>query len=215
MISELTEPLNSLDWNDTSAVNATSSKLLDTLATNRALLRDLVEQVPGNERLCELSEHYDILDKLVLHDDPSGFRLRLHVFLPGYFDRPHNHRWTYTSRILRGSYQHTLYGLDNNLDENTDITALQPYMVRTEKAGDSYTLHHGMIHAAVAEPHTATLIVRGPAMKERFLVADRTTGESWWQYGAARESKQDAQNKLMSGERMSQTLRELAEYGII
>ena len=118
MISELTEPLNGLDWNDTSAVNATSSKLLDTVATNRALLRDLVEQVPGNERLCELSEHYDILDKLLLHDDPSGFRLRLHVFLPGYFDRPHNHRWTYTSRILRGSYQHTLYGMDNNLDES-------------------------------------------------------------------------------------------------
>ena len=118
MISELTEPLNGLDWNDTDTVNTASSKLLDTLATDRALLRPLVEQVPGNERLCELSEHYDILDKLLLHDDPSGFRLRLHVFLPGYFDRPHNHRWTYTSRILRGSYQHTLYGMDNNLDES-------------------------------------------------------------------------------------------------
>jgi hypothetical protein len=162
MISELTKPLHSLNWDDTPAVDAATSKVLAALADDRDLLQRLAHQVPQDDHLSGLSEHYDILDKLVLHDDPTGWRIRLHVFLPGYYDRPHNHRWTYSSRILRGSYHHTLYGLDDILDEAMDVSALQPYMVRTETAADSYTLHHRMIHAAVAEPHTVTLIVRGP-----------------------------------------------------
>ena len=36
-----------------------------------------------------------------------------------------------------------------------------------------------------AEPHTVSLIIRGPAVKDRFLVMDRKTGQSWWQYGAS------------------------------
>lgn len=210
----LIQPLQGLDWNDTPRVEATSHKLLGALADDRALLRHLVAQVPTSERLSALSEHYDILDKLVLHDDEDGWRLRLHVFLPGHFDRPHNHRWTYSSRILTGSYQHTLYGLDDNLDDTIDVSSLHPYMVRTEEAGDSYTLHHGMIHAAVAQDYTVTLIVRGPAMKERFLVADRETGESWWQYGAAVESAEEADKKRMTEAQILACQRRLEELNV-
>ncbi|MFI9580475.1 hypothetical protein ACIHCQ_01165 [Streptomyces sp. NPDC052236] len=215
MIGELTKPLHNLNWDDTPAVEAATSNVLATLADDGDLLRRLAHLVPQDEHLSRLSEHYDILDKLVLHDDPAGWRLRLHVFLPGHFDRPHNHRWTYSSRILRGSYQHTLYGLDDILDEGMEVAALQPYMVRTETAGDSYTLHHRMIHAAVAEPHTVTLIVRGPALKDGFLVSDRDTGKAWWQYGAAKESRNEAEKKRMSQARVNQVLSDLAEQGII
>jgi len=77
--------------------------LLDNFpGTDRALLGRLANHITENPALAGLCEHYDILDKLVLHDDPSGWRLRLHVFLDGYFDRLHNHRWTYASRILPG-----------------------------------------------------------------------------------------------------------------
>jgi predicted metal-dependent enzyme (double-stranded beta helix superfamily) len=93
-----------IDWKDLAAVAAASDKLLTALDSNRTTLRELTERAFGNPELLHLCEHYDILDKIVLHDDPSGWRLRLHVFLPGYFDRPHNHRWTYSSRILHGSY---------------------------------------------------------------------------------------------------------------
>lgn len=71
-----------------------------------------------------LCEHYDILDKIVPHDDHRGWPLRLHVFFPDYFDRPHNHRWTYSSHILRGSYPHTRYGTEDQLgNEDIDVTA--------------------------------------------------------------------------------------------
>ncbi|MFE7976347.1 hypothetical protein [Streptomyces shenzhenensis] len=92
MTGELTKPLHSLNWEDTPAVEAATSKVLTTLADDGDLLRRLVHQVLQDEHLSRLSEHYDILDKVILHDDPAGWRLRLHVFLPGYYDRPHNHR---------------------------------------------------------------------------------------------------------------------------
>ena len=121
----------------------------------------------------------------MLHDDPSGVRVRLHVFLPGYFDRPHNHRWSYASTILRGQYRHYLFG---DAELGRDGRPGQPHgrsWCAHEQAGNAYALHHTMVHAVVAEPYTVSLVIRGPAVKDRFLVMDRKTGESWWQYGAS------------------------------
>lgn len=101
---DLFAEFTSVDWNNLAAVAAASDKLLIALNAQRGVLRELAEHAIGSPDLLVLCEHYDILDKIVLHDDPAGWRLRLHVFLPGCFDRPHNHRWTYSSRILYGSY---------------------------------------------------------------------------------------------------------------
>jgi predicted metal-dependent enzyme (double-stranded beta helix superfamily) len=208
---------SALDWNDLDAVTAVSNTLLTALDTDRTLLRELTERAIDDPDLLLLCEHYDILDKLVLHDDPAGWRLRLHVFLPGYFDRPHNHRWTYSSRILHGSYSHTLYGTDAQLDhsDEIDVAALEPQMVRTESTGDFYTLHHAMIHSVIAEPYTTSLIARGPAIKDRFLVTDRVTGQAWWQYGAADESPDEAARKRMNSSQASACLQHLTELGVL
>jgi hypothetical protein len=172
-------------------------------------LRDL----PRTPELLALAEHYDILDKIVLWDDATGFRVRLHVFLPGYFDRPHNHRWSYASTILRGQYRHYLFG-NVELDEDVLPRDLEAVMVRQEKVGDTYALHHSMIHAVVAEPFTVSLVVRGAAVKDRFLVMDRRTGESWWQYGAKQESAEDAEQKRMSVERFREIRSQLDEWDV-
>ena len=202
-------PLQGLDWNDTAKVEHATATLLDTLADDRALLRDAARAALQTPRLAALCEHYDILDKLVLHDDATGFRVRLHLFLPGHYDRPHNHRWTYSARLLAGSYVHTLYGTDDGFDETTDVSQLQPRMVRTEHTGSTYTLHHSMVHAAVAEPHTVSLIVRGPAVKDRFLVTDRSTGKVWWQSGASLETPEEAAAKAMSPAQIDATINKL------
>jgi predicted metal-dependent enzyme (double-stranded beta helix superfamily) len=205
---------SAVDWDDLTAVTAVSDTLLTALDADRTLLRELTERAIDDPDLLLLCEHYDILDKLVLHDDPTGWRL--HVFLPGYFDRPHNHRWTYSSRILRGSYTHTLYGTDDQLsDGEIDVMALQPRMVRTESAGDFYTLHHTMLHSVTAEPYTTSLIARGPAVKDRFLVTDRVTGQAWWQYGAATESSDEATRKRMNISQASACLQRLTELGVL
>ena len=49
---------------------------------------------------------------------------------------------------------------------------------------------------------TVSLVLRGPAVKDRFLVMDRKTGESWWQYGARQESADNAEQKRMSVKRL-------------
>lgn len=191
-------PLTGLDWTDLTAVTAASTKVLDQLAANRPLLGELTAAVIDDPHLAGLCEHYDILDKIVLHDDQTGWRLRLHVFLDGYFDRPHNHRWTYTSRILTGSYTHVLYGSDQEFTDEADVAALSPRLVRVEEPGDTYTLHHSMIHSVTAHGETVTLIVRGPAVKDRFVVTDRTTGKAWWQHGTATETPEAAAAKRMT-----------------
>jgi hypothetical protein len=191
-------PLAGLDWNDLAAVTAASTGVLDQLSADRPLLGELTAAVVDNPHLAGLCEHYDILDKIVLHDNPDGWRLRLHVFLDGYFDRPHNHRWTYTSRILSGSYTHVLYGTDQDFTDEVDVAALTPRLVRIEEPGDTYTLHHSMIHSVTAQGEAVTLIVRGPAVKDRFVVTDRATGKAWWQYGAATENPEAAAAKRMT-----------------
>ncbi|MGH3755928.1 MAG: hypothetical protein ACRDRP_25260 [Pseudonocardiaceae bacterium] len=209
---------SAVDWNDLTAVTAVSHPLLTAIDNDRTLLRELTERAIDDPDLLLLCEHYDILDKLVLHDDSTGWRLRLHVFLPGYFDRPHNHRWTYSSRILHGSYSHTLYGTDDQLGDDSgevDVVALRPRMVRTERAGDFYTLQHTMIHSVTAEPYTTSLIMRGPAIKDRFLVTDRVTGQVWWQYGATAESPDEAARKRMNMSQARACLQHLTELGVL
>ena len=213
MMETIIEPLRSLEWEDTDAVEAATVKALAMLTSQPRMLRDLLLDLPERPDLLGLCEHYDILDKIVLHDDPSGVRVRLHVFLPGYFDRPHNHRWSYASTILRGQYRHYLFG-DADLDETIDPTSLKALMVRDEQPGSTYALHHTMVHAVVAEPYTVSLVIRGPAVKDRFLVMDRKTGQSWWQYGANQEPAYDAEQKRMSVERLAELTTSLREWDL-
>lgn len=206
--------LRSLDWEDIDGSESATSKALESLATNRDILRDTLRALPDQPELFALCEHYDILDKIVLYaDEQSGIRLRLHVFLPGYFDRPHNHRWSYASRILRGEYRHYLYG-DVVPDESLTPEALRPVQVRQEYIGASYALHHTMVHAVVAEPYSVSLVVRGPAVKNRFFVMDRKTGMSWWQYGASQEPAEESALKRMTRARLDELWARLDEWGL-
>lgn len=214
-MDDLLAEISKLDWNNLPAVTAASDTLLTRLDIERDLLRGLVDGALADPNLLRLCEHYDILDKIVIHDDPTGWRLRLHIFLPGYFDRPHNHRWSYVSRILHGSYTHTLYGTEDLLGDTFNPDALLPRMVRTEQPGDTYTLHHTMIHSVVAQPYTTSLIVRGPAVKDRFVVTDRHTGQAWWQYGAASEDPTEAARKRMTPDQATACVRHLTELGLL
>jgi len=207
------EPLRSLDWEDIDAVENATRKTLTALTEDGAPLWDALSTLPERPELLRLCEHYDILDKIVLHVDESGVRLRMHIFWPGYYDRPHNHRWSYASTILRGQYRHYLFG-DAEVNETTEPSSLKALIVRQEQVGNAYALHHTMVHAVVAEPFTVSLVIRGPAVKDRFLVMDRKTGQSWWQYGAAQEPAEDAARKRMSVERFRELRGQLDEWGV-
>ncbi|RMI33721.1 hypothetical protein EBN03_10760 [Nocardia stercoris] len=203
-----------IDWNDIDEVETKCRSALDMLATDPAAIRQRLLDLPNRPDLMKLCEHYDILDKVVLHNDTyTGVRIRLHIFLPGYFDRPHNHRWSYASRILRGHYRHYLFG-NTELDEQVEPAKLPVLHVREEPVGTTYALHHSMVHAVVAEPYSASLVVRGPAVKDKFLVMDRQTGEAWWQYGANSEPEIDAKRKAMTRARFAEVTGWMQEWGL-
>jgi hypothetical protein len=207
------EPLRSLNWEDIDAVAAATRKTLAALTEDPEPVRAALLDLPERPDLLMLCEHYDILDKIVLHDDPSGLRVRLHVFLPGYFDRPHNHRWSYASTIMRGQYRHYLFG-DVEPEDSIDPGSLRAIMVRDEPPGSTYALHHAMVHAVVAEPYTVSLVIRGPAVKDRFWVMDRKTGQNWCQYGAGQEPASDAARKRMSPGRLADLTASLRQWNL-
>jgi len=119
-----------------------------------------------------------------------------------------------TGLILHGGYRHSLYGARADLDEQVDVTSLEPLLIRDERPGDTYSLHHTMVHAVVAEPYTVSLILRGPPAKKRFLVMDRNTREAWWQYGAADEDEETAAAKRLSSDRLAELRDRLHELGV-
>jgi len=57
-------------------------------------------------------------------------------------------------------------------------------------------------------------VIRGPAVKDRFLVMDRKTSKIWWQYGASRESSSDAARKRISAARLAELTTKLHQWGL-
>ncbi|KDA40520.1 hypothetical protein E0F15_22700 [Frankia sp. B2] len=212
-MNEIIKPLRGLDWDDLDAVESGTRKALAQVAEDPEAVREALLRLPTRPELLALCEHYDILDKIVLYQDDAGVRVRLHVFLPGYFDRPHNHRWSYASLVLRGEYRHHLFG-NVDVDDAPAPDALKALVVRPEPVGSSYALHHSMVHAVVAEPFTVSLVIRGPAVKDRFLVMDRKTGERWWQFGAAQETAAEAARKRLTRDRLDELTTSLREWDL-
>nr|WSX75838.1 hypothetical protein OH826_19460 [Streptomyces sp. NBC_00899] len=195
--------MEGLDWDDMAAVSAACHAAFASLTSDRwALLADLTSRVPADPHLAGMCEHYDFMDKVVIHDDPAGYRIRVHRFLPGYFDRPHNHRWSFGAFILTGSYQHLQYGADTDF-ENATPDSLQVLCSRTEQAGDWYVLHHTAVHSVAAEPGTLSLVLRGPAAKARFRILDAPANTSFHVRGAADETPAERAAKTMPPYRLT------------
>ncbi|GAA1408469.1 hypothetical protein [Catellatospora coxensis] len=195
--------LTALDWNDTSSILAGCTTLFDAVASEPDLLPALVQRLPGDAHLAAMCERYDFLDKLVLADLPHpGIRVRLHRYRDGYFDRPHNHRWNFASNILRGQYRHRVFGRDDAFTEDLDPDTLVPIHERIERPGDCYVLHHTSVHTVQAQADTLSLLVRGPATKDRFLILDREQHRFFWVYGQAAETPQERAAKQMTADQL-------------
>lgn len=196
-----------LDWDDLPAVAEACRTSFEALIDDRwAVLARLLRRLPDSPRLSEMCETYDFLDKLVVHDDARhGYRVRLHRFRPGHFDRPHHHRWSFGSMILTGAYRHVHYGSDDGFEDATS-GSLRPLQVRTERAGDWYVLHHTAVHSVAATPGTLSLVLRGPAAKSRFRIIDTTGGSSFHVRGAQDESAEERAAKRMPPDRLTATV---------
>lgn len=211
MSDSLSELSRRTDWEDLAQVSDRSRSVFSELLHEGGLARAL-NDLRTDEHLRGMCERYDFLDKLVLFDDRStSVRVRLHLFRAGYYDRPHNHRWSFASRILRGQYVHRLYGREDVILDAEGDADLEPIMERVERDGDEYVLHHNSVHAVQADEDTISLVLRGPSSKERFLIRDLQTGGSFWVHGAADESPQTRAQKVMQPAVLDATINRVVE----
>jgi len=199
-ITSIIKSLEKLDWKNLEKVAKHNRKLLEHLLNNREIISLFLKNVLRDEALTSLAEHYDFFDKIVLYADKKGrFRIRLHIFSgnPSTKFRPHCHRWVYSSVILRESYNHFIYGTEDQINENTDIKDLKPIIIQKEKTSSIYTLNHNVFHSIETKPDTVSIIIRGPALKDRFLIIDKKTNKKWWEYGRESETIEEIKRKSM------------------
>lgn len=186
-------------------------------------LRQLVLDVPNNKELFSDSTHYERVDKLVLwNSDDKAMQIRLHVYAnqpcsrkaPNLADisEAHNHRWSFSTRILSGGYFHTIYRMDVL---ETGKHHLVPIMVRHEGVGSCYALHHSQYHSIIEEPNTVSLIVRGPLEKSSFQVVTENEGEIQPKDSLALQTPEEKKQKIMTPEDYQKVLDHLLFLKII
>ncbi|MBU2592875.1 hypothetical protein KKD61_05505 [Patescibacteria group bacterium] len=197
-IKSVIKSLEKLDWENLEKVANHNRKLLEYLFNNREIISLFLKNVLKDNTLISLTEHYDFFDKIVLYADKKGrFRIRLHIFSgdPSTKYRPHCHRWIYSSVILRGGYKHFIYGTEDEINESTNIKDIKPIIIHEEKIGSIYTLNHKVFHSIETQPNAVTTIIRGPALKDRFLIIDKKTNKRWHEYGRESETIEEIKRK--------------------
>lgn len=201
----------SFDWAAFDTAGQDSRDVLSEIASDRAALRALVLAVVRDEHLLPLCEKVRDFKYMVLYDAlDRGFRLRLHRFSEGQEDQPHNHRYSFSSFILKGSYSHTLYEVadetaspgaqpcwelrqppgtsDGDPLPRLPMTRLSPLMTQTQGAGSAYSLNHTTFHATALPAQNAySLFLRGPAEKPSAVFLDPAKRAYRWKFGRSHE----------------------------
>jgi len=216
-----------VDWTDLDRATAVTDALLHELAADKDALRMLVDRPAEDDDLLAQCECHRLLDKIVLYDGlDRGFRVRLHISTSDHLDRPHDHRFSFSSLILAGSYKQVRHRIVGEVPDSVapgiqeDHQAVpiearvEPEFATTERVGSFYSIHHSVIHTTIMEDDTVSLFIRGPAEKERSLITDRDTGKLWWRYGAKGESPERRAQKVMDLSKFEMRRRKLEVLGI-
>ena len=72
-----------------------------------------------------------------------------------------------------------------------------------------------MIHTAIAEPNTVSLMVRGPAVKERMRMINMETNQVRWKVGRQQQTERETERVRMSEARYARLLAQLESCSVI
>lgn len=195
------DTLPRLDWTDLRAVHQVTAPVLKALARDPSALRAHLDRAAGDPRLFALFERHQLLDYFVLADEPErNFRARLHLHTPVHKERPHNHRFAFTTFVMRGRYRHMWNVAGRPLNDLGSPRELQTIYETVEQAGSCYTISAEAIHTTYTLPGSVSLIIRGPTCMERSIIADRETDAITWRYGREQESPERRRKVTMSRE---------------
>jgi hypothetical protein len=201
-------------------------------------LGKLVRRSFEDQNLRVRHESHQLLDYLVLYEHPqSGIRLRLHLATAEHLQRMHDHRFTFSTLILNGHYQHCLFSSTQDPYAMSSVENAKRYQdrhspdpafagyeteslfhldwIRGEQAGSCYTLHHSQIHTVYTSKDTVSLVLRGPIQKDRSMIFDQLENKMWWRYGRKDEDDKRIRTKIMSDSKLSQVKDHLSSIGVI
>jgi hypothetical protein len=216
-VGSLLDGTGAVPWDDARAALEVVGGALGEIAAGPGLLAALVTGISGEDR--EGSESYPRMDKLVLwQSEDRRTRLRLHLFTPGYTDRPHNHRWCFASRILHGRYVQSIYGSERDvLDAVRAGSAVRPLLTQEEAAGSRYFLEHSLVHSLHTDVSTVSLVLRGPAVKDAYFTLEGGTGQPdlVLSTGTTRETPDERESKVMTAARLAEVTATLRSLGVV
>ena len=236
--SDLTEYLSGIeiDWTRFEDAAAKSRNCLGILTSDRSALSTLVERAVRNPALRVKCESHQLLDYLVLYDSVErGVRVRLHISTMEHLQRPHDHRFDFSSVIVCGSYEHCIVNCKVNPYKIRDEAGARPYQdknspdplirlknedfpvgnVRNERAGDIFSLHHSVAHTVLTAANTVSLVLRGAPRRNRSFIFDRTEEHLWWRFGRENESPERRAKKIMSEEKLGEILQKLRALRVL
>lgn len=219
MHTELIDDLfSSIEWDDLAQVHDAADKALTSLA-DPAILAALWDRMAGDEGLRRGAESFNAFQKFVLHDNRTvGFRVRLHMFSDLMVEEAHNHRASFSARVLRGSYRHMLYGsVDEVWRDGAEVPERrpEPRLVQDQPPGSSYTLHHAFVHSTYALPETVSLVVQGPRVRPSFRIYDLARGVGRTRVGAAQQSEvQEPGESRLERQEIAAAEKRLADWGL-
>lgn len=224
------------DWRDLRSSGDRASAVLEQLAKDPGLLKSMLLHVLDDEKLRSMCERHRPFDKIVLLDGgEKNFRIRLHIWHGTEFERAHQHRFSFTARMLQGRYRHVLYDLGSpaaavapsagalehpdpdhpDTSSGERLASITPLLEYEMRAGDGYTLHHTAVHATLVETGTVSLILRGPAEKEAAFVANLDAGGVYWRFGRKDESRERIQAKELTRDELGAVITDLTRRGIV
>lgn len=172
-----------LDMDDLRRFQRISRVMLDRLADDRKLLTQLVNEVLHDPDRLSTSRVTLLLNRLSLYQAPDrAFEIRLNMNpRPDNQRVPHDHCYAFATRILTGGYVHVVRRRTDGWEGPFTGADLEPAVVTVERPGSAYTLGDSIVHQAVMEPDTVTLLVRGPRRKKLSHAAEELMPlpESW------------------------------------
>src|SRR5687768_7954048 len=149
----------------------------------------MVERIFQRPDLLAMCERHYLLDYFVLHDAPErNFRLRIHLHTDHHKERPHNHRFPFTTYVMRGSYMQLIQRVRGGLGDATVFEDMEVAYSTTERAGSCYTISPDAVHTTYTEPDSISLVIRGPAALAKSIIVDRETRSVSWRYGRQDET---------------------------
>ncbi|MEZ8656738.1 hypothetical protein AB6D60_22475 [Vibrio splendidus] len=222
-----------VDWNDFESASEITTELLNELCSAQQNIESLIDYMLRSKRLRGMCESNSLLDVLVLYDslEDQGIRIRMHIAKKSQLHRPHDHRWSFTTKILSGGYDHAVYktntspyeitDLSNSVDYQSPVCPDPNYLLGNKnfelvlkhrmQPGATMTICHSNVHTVEMKEGACSIIIRGPAAKERSLIYDFDNEKLWWRFGANNETEKRQNEKKMSSEHLKLVIQNVRE----